>query len=196
MFRLIAIAVVCTMLLIPIAGFSRNIISSDPLLIAVSCGLAYFVIPAYLLHIWPSKGAKQFKPMADALLDGELQTVDYKVCAIAQIEEAEDEGLHFLVTTETGQTLSLSGQYLYGPVERKVFPSEGVRLFRNVATGELYGIEPVGQRIEAWPIYDPFTVGQVQTENFIEDGRLYSMPIEEIIAKLALRTTESCTPAA
>ena len=34
--RLIAIAVICTMLLIPIPGFSSNIISSGPLLIAVS----------------------------------------------------------------------------------------------------------------------------------------------------------------
>ena len=36
MIRLIAIAVICTMLLIPIPGFSSNIISSGPLLIAVS----------------------------------------------------------------------------------------------------------------------------------------------------------------
>lgn len=191
MVRLIAIAVICTMLLIPIAGFSSNIISSGPLLIAVSFGLAYFIIPIYLLRIWPSQKAKKLKSMSDALWDGELQTVDYKVRAIAQIEETEDEGLHFLVATETGQTLSLSGQYLYGPVERQVFPSEGVRLFKNAITGQLYGIEPVGQRIHGWPIYDPFTVGQVQTELTIEDGQFYPMSIEEIIAKLGLHRANS-----
>jgi len=195
MFRLIAIAVVCTMLLIPIAGFSSNIISSGPLLIAVSFGLAYFVIPAYLLRIWPSQKAKKLKSMSDALWDGELKTVEYKVCAVAQIEETEDEGLHFLVTTETGQTLSLSGQYLYGPVERKAFPSEGVRLFKNTVTGQLYGIEPFGQRVKSWPIYDPFTAGQVQTELSIEDGQFYPMSIEEIISKLGLHPAESSTPA-
>lgn len=183
------------MLLIPIAGFSSNIISSGPLLIAVSFGLAYFVIPVYLLRIWPSRKDKKLKSMSDALWDGELETVDYKVCAIAQIEETEDEGLHFLVSTETGQTLSLSGQYLYGPVERKVFPSEGVRLFKNATTGQLYGIEPVSQRIHSWPIYAPFTGGQVQTELTIEDGQLYPMSIEEIVAKLGLKSAKS-SPAA
>jgi len=195
MFRLIAIAVVCTMLLIPIAGFSSNIISSVPLLIAVSCGLAYFVIPVYLLRLWPSQKVKKLKSMSDALWDGELQTVEYKVCAIAQIEETEDEGLHFLIATETGQTLSLSGQYLYGPVERKAFPSEGVRLFKNSVSGQLYGIEPIGQRVLSWPIYDPFTVGQVQAQLTIEDGQFYPMSIEEIISKLGLRSAESPAPA-
>ncbi len=195
MFRLIAIAVVCTMLLIPIAGFSSNIISNVPLLIAVSFGLAYFVIPIYLLRLWPSQKTKKLKSMSDALWDGELQTVEYKVCAIAQIEEAEDEGLHFLIATETGQTLSLSGQYLYGPVERKAFPSEGVRLFKNSVSGQLYGIEPIGQRVLSWPIYDPFTVGQVQAQLTIEDGQVYPMSIEEIISKLELRSAESPAPA-
>jgi hypothetical protein len=191
MFRLIVIAVVCTMLLIPIVGFSSNIISSGPLLIAVSFGLAYFVIPVYLLRLWPSQKVKKLKSMSDALWDGELQTVEYKVCAIAQIEESEDEGLHFLIATESGQTLSLSGQYLYGPVERMVFPSEGVRLFKNSVSGQLYGVEPTGQRIQSWPIYDPFTVGRVQTDLTIEDGQFYPMSIEEIISKLGLRPAES-----
>jgi len=194
MFRLIAIAVVCTMLLIPIAGFSSNIISSGPLLIAVSFGLAYFVIPVYLLRIWPARKANALKSMSDALWDGELETLTYKVCAVAQIEETEDEGLHFLVTTESGQTLSLSGQYLYGPVERKIFPSEGVRLFKNTVTGQLYGVEPFGKQIQGWPIYDPFTVGQVSSELTIEDGQFYSMSIEEIITKLGLRPAESSVP--
>jgi hypothetical protein len=195
MFRLIAIAVICTMLLIPIAGFSSNIISSGPLLIAVSCGLAYFVIPVYLLRLWPSQKEKKLKSMSDALWDGELQTVEYKVCAIAQIEETEDEGLHFLITTEAGQTLSLLGQYLYGPVERSAFPSERVRLFKNSVSGQLYGIEPIGQRIQSWPIFDPFTGEQVQAEFTIQDGQVYSMSIAEIISKLGLHPVKS-SPAA
>ena len=191
MFRLIAIAAVCTLLLIPIAGFSSNIISNGPLLIAVSVALAYFVIPIFILRAWPARKVKKLKSMSSALWDGELQTDEHRVFAVAQIEETEDEGLHFLVTTEPGQTLSITGQYLYGPVERKAFPSEGFRLFKNSVTGQIYGIEPLGRPIMSWPIFDPFTIGQVQSDLLIEDGKFYAMSIDEIIAKLGLRLVES-----
>lgn len=191
MLRLFAIAVVCTMLLIPIAGFSSNMISNEPLLIAVSFGLAYLVIPAYLLHIWPARRAKKPKSMSDALWDGELQTDEYKICAAVQIEEVEDEGLHFLLATDSGKTLALSGQYLYGLVERRVFPSERVRVFKNILTGQIYGIEAVGQRLANWSIYDSFTYGKVQSAITIEDGMFYQMSIDEIISKLGCRPVES-----
>lgn len=61
MLRLIVIAVVCTVLLIPIAGFSSNISTNDPLLIAISFGLAYVAIPAFLLQIWPALKGKKLK---------------------------------------------------------------------------------------------------------------------------------------
>lgn len=41
MLRLVTIAIVCTMLLIPIAGFSSNITSNGPLVIVVSFGLPH-----------------------------------------------------------------------------------------------------------------------------------------------------------
>jgi hypothetical protein len=63
-----------------------------------------------------------------------------------------DEGIHFLVTTETSQTLCLSGQYLYGSVEREAFPSERLRIFKNKATELFYEIEPVGQRLTNWTV--------------------------------------------
>lgn len=187
MLRLVVIAIVCTALLIPIAGFSSNIITNGPLLIAVSFGLAYVAIPAFLLRIWPAPKGKKSKSMQDALWDGELVTLDYDVHAVAQIEEMEDEGLHFLVATETGQTLCLSGQYLYGPVERNVFPSQRVRVFKNKITGLFYGVEPIGQRLTSWPIYDPFTAENAQSTFMPEDGELYSQSIAEIVAALGLR---------
>ena len=187
MLRLIAIAVICTMLLIPIAGFSSNIISSGPLLIAVSFGLAYFVIPAYLLRIWPAQKRSKVKSMQDALWQGELVTVEHQVSQVAQIEEIEDEGFHFLLTTERGDTLFLSGQDLYGPVERKNFPSQKVRVFTNRASGLRYGIEPVGPPLESWPVYESLNLEHLRSSDTLEDGNYYRESIPELVAKLGLQ---------
>ncbi|WP_426994526.1 hypothetical protein [Methylomonas sp. CM2] len=182
------------MLLIPIAGYSSNIITNGPLLIAVSCGLAYVVIPVFLLCLWPAQKAKQSKSMQDALYDGDLLTVEHEVQDVVQIEEIEDEGLHFLLAIETGDTLSLSGQYLYGPVERNEFPSRRVRLFTNKTTGLLYGIEPIGERIPHWALYDSFTDEAPNSDLTIEDGKLYSQPIAEIVSQCRWQLATQPTP--
>jgi hypothetical protein len=187
MIRLILIAIVCTALLIPIAAATSRIISSQPLLIAISFGLAYIVAPAVLLQTWPARRGKKSKSIGDALWDGELLTVDYPVSAVAQIEEMEDEGLHFLVAIDNVGTLWLSGQYLYGPVERGEFPSQGIRLFRNKATGAFYGIEATGQRLEQWVTYDPVQGEPTEAGFELEDSKVYSQSIEQIAAALNLR---------
>ena len=197
MLRLLVIGIVCTMLLIPIAGFSSSIISNQPLLIAVSCGLAYVVIPSYLLHIWPEQRGlwpSKFVSMQDALWKGELLTVEHQVKEIAQLEEFdyEDEarGFHFLVMTEQGETLSLSGRDLYGPVQRRAFPSERVRIFTNRLSGFRYGIEPVGNPIESWPVYDPF-ISQEKARSMepLENGRYYKQTIAELVAMYGWQET-------
>jgi hypothetical protein len=185
--RLIIIAIVCTMLLIPIAGYSSNIIKNGPLLIAVSFGLSYVAIPAFLLYIWPAPKGKAAKSMQDALWDGDLVTIHWEIHEAAQIEEFEDEGLHFLFTVEPGKTLCLSGQYLYRPVERGSFPSEQVRIFMQKSSGVIYGIEPVGQRLESWIVYGPIAETRTAPGLMLEDGRLYAKSIAEIAAQLDLK---------
>jgi hypothetical protein len=189
--RLIAIAAICTMLLIPIAGFSSNVISNGPLLIFVSFGLAYLAIPAYLLHIWPAQKSPKGKSMQDALWDGELATIEHQVSEVAQIEEVEDEGLHFLVHTSNGETLYLSGQYLYGPVERKSFPSDRVRVFTNRSNGVRYGIEPIGPLMKSWTVYESPNLETGSALSTLEDGQIYRQTIAELAAKFDLRPAKS-----
>lgn len=187
MFRIIAIAVVCTMLLIPIAGFSSNIISNGPLLIVVSFGLAYVIIPAYLLHIWPVEPKQKPLSVETALWEGNLATTEYEVGDVAQIEETEDKGFHFLVATKGGKTLFLSGQYLYNLVDRKLFPSERVRVFRNRVTGMPYGIEPAGSPLKDWPAYEALSESQAAEEMVLLDGEVYEQSISAIVERLGLQ---------
>lgn len=187
MFRFIIIAIVCTGMLIPIAGFSSNIISNGAVLIALTFGLGYVALPILLLSIWPEAKGKRSKSIQDALWDGELLTTEYESCAVAQIEETEDEGLHFLVTTQTGETIFLSGQYLYELVERNMFPSERFRIFKNKTTGESYGIEPAGTRLASWSTFGPFAPENSSANFFPEDGVLYPETIGSLVAKLGLQ---------
>lgn len=193
MLRLIVIAVVCTMLLIPIAGFSSNIISNGPLLILVSFGLAYIVIPAYLLHIWPALPKRNPLAIEAALWEGNLATTEYAVEEVVRIEESEDEGFHFLLAIENGETLFLSGQYLYSLVDRGLFPSERVRVFRNRVTGMLYGIEPAGSALKDWPTYEALSVNHAREETELEDGRVYAQSVAAIIEKLGLKRLSPST---
>ena len=187
--RLLVIGVVSTLLLIPIAGYSSNVIHSEALLVAVSVALGYVVVPAILLRLWPPRTAT-VKSMQNALWEGELQTVDYRVLEIAQVSEQEDEGLHFLIAIGEGRTLYLSGQYLYGLVERRAFPSEAVRVFLNKITGDRYGIEPVGKPIESWSLYRPFDFRDVNAPDPLEDGRVYDETIERMVARFGLQMAQ------
>lgn len=187
MLRLLLIAIVCTGLLIPIAGYSSNIISSPPLLIAVTFGLGYVALPALLLRLWPARKATAHKGLDAALEDGDLLTVEHAVLAVAQIEEFEDEGLHFFVTVETGETLYLGGQYLYGHVERHAFPSGRVRLFKHKVTGCNFGIEPIGQPLTHWPVFVAKSEDWDSLSGYAEDGALYPQLLSDIVAGLALR---------
>jgi len=187
MTRVLTIAVVCTLLLIPIAGYGSNIISNEPLLIAFTFGLGYVALPALFLRLWPVPPGEEAKTMQDALWNGELVAVEYEIVDAVQIEELEDEGLHFLLATSAGPTLSLSGQYLYGPVERKAFPSTAIRIFSNRESGLIYGIETLGPRLDHWLTYDPFPPQQTDSDITIEDGKLYSESIAQLIAKLGLQ---------
>ena len=129
--------------------------------------------------------------MQDALWDGELKTVEHHVNEVAQIEEIEDEGLHFLIGTSNGETLYLTGQDLYGPVERECFPSERVRIFTNRSNGVRYGVEPIGPCIESWAVYKAPSVESGSALSTLEDGHTYKQTISELVAKFDLQPANS-----
>lgn len=187
MFRFIIIAIVCTGMLIPIAGFSSNIISNSAVLIALTFGLGYVALPILLLSIWPEAKERRSKSMQDSLWDGDLLTTEYEACAVAQIEESEDEGLHFFVAVKSGETIFLSGQYLHDLVERNMFPSERFRIFKNKTTGESYGIEPTGARLVNWSTFGLFAAESSSANLFPKDGVLYSESISALVASLGLQ---------
>jgi hypothetical protein len=182
--RLVAIAIVSTVLLIPIAGFASNITSNKLLLIVVSFGTSYVLIPMLLLRLWPAERSAVEDSIATALWSGELLTTEYTVHEVVEVEEVEDEGFHFLLSTGENETLFLSGQYLYGLVEQHKFPSSQLRVFRHRTKGHAYGIEPIGSAMKSWRCLSCANLESVNVN--LEDGQLVSKPLDALVAELGL----------
>ena len=180
MFRLIAIIAFCTLCLIPIAGFASRIISNEVLHIAFTFGFGYVILPAMLLHLWPTPKSKAEQSMEEALESGNLATTVYSTVAVAELAELEDEGRQFLVEIDGGRTLCLIGQHLYGPVERKLFPCTQFRAFANRVTGRIYGVEPAGPPIHSWPVHSEFS----QSTEALIDGQIYDKTIVQLVGHL------------
>ncbi len=109
MFRLIIVAVFCTLCIIPIAGFTSNIISNEVLLIAFVFGFGYVALPVMILHLWPASERVAEQTMKSALVKGKLGVKQCSAVAIAEFEEDEYEGRQFLVELQNGHTLCLRG---------------------------------------------------------------------------------------
>ncbi|ARU28775.1 hypothetical protein [Cellvibrio sp. PSBB006] len=148
MLRLLVVAAVSTFLLIPIAGYSSNIIKNEILLIIASFISGYVIVPAILLKLWPERqGRNEVETLDSALESGLIKTVEYSVDQVVEIEEFEDEGLHYLMSISPNKTLSLFGQYLYPYGELENFPSTRIRLFIHTGNNLCYGIECAGDKI-------------------------------------------------
>lgn len=158
MIRLLVVAMVSTFLLIPIAGYSSNIIKNEILLIIVSFISGYVIVPAILLKLWPEReGINEVETLDLALEKGLIKTIEYSVDKVVEIEESEDEGLHYLMSISPDKTLSLFGQYLYPYGELDKFPSTKIRLFIHMGNNLCYGIECAGDKINEVDQLDPPT---------------------------------------
>ena len=106
----------------------------------------YIAFPVLAMQVWPGKKAPTTTMLA-ALEDGSLASADYDVAEVIEVEESEDEGLHFLMDIGQGRTLCLSGQYLYEPVKAGRFPSTRIRVFWHAQAGFTYGVQSLGDRV-------------------------------------------------
>jgi hypothetical protein len=145
MMRFIVIAVCSIVLFFPVFWLFQAVVGPN-----WGAGIAsfamYIAFPILALKIWP--GNRSTEPtMMSALEEGALASADYEVTEVVEIEELEDEGLHFLLDIGGGRTLCLSGQYLYKPVSAGRFPSSRIRVFWNVQAGVTYGVQSLGDRL-------------------------------------------------
>ena len=123
--------------------------------------------------------------MEGALAAGELCVVEYEVSEAIEVEEFEDEGKHFLLAIGPSETLFLSGQYLYEPVERGIFPSTRIGLFGHKALGITYGVQCLGEPMKPTVLLSALTEEQFKAGAVPSDRDVLQVPIREAISREA-----------
>ncbi len=142
----------------------------------------YIAFPLLALKLWGSAKAEALPSMELALSSGDLLSTEYAVSEAVEVEESEDEGKHFYLAIAPEKTLFLSGQYLYEPVERGVFPSTQIRVFTNRKVGLTYGVECIGEPLQPSRRRPAFSEEQFQRGSVPEDRHLFNCSLSRATA--------------
>jgi hypothetical protein len=183
--RFIVIAVCSVVLFFPTYWLFESVVGAN-----WGAGIAavamYIAFPVLAMKVWPGKPAKPPLTMEGALDEGALGVADYDISDVVEIEQSEDEGLHFLLEVGEGKTLFLSGQYLYAPVEAGHFPNSRVRVFWHTKHDITFGIQCVGARLFSSRKLSPLTDETVRSYEFPADRDLIGQPLRAVVERLAL----------
>lgn len=151
--------------------------ADEPFFIILFGILSTFVLAPWLvLRVWP-----QADPLKRAARAGELELLEFNVARAWQIEEREDEGLHFVLELDSGGTLFLSGQFLYEPVAQGLFPCVELRLSLEARAQDVLALECGGKRIEIVETLDAFSVEALERGIYPGAFRVYAEPVREVL---------------
>lgn len=152
-------------------------------IIAVIFGLAVYAA-YYLFNSWENRPIKWWKPFHYPTIEemeekGLVETQIFHARRAFQVEEYEDEGLHYFLELEDGSVLYLSGQYLYDYEEiddepeysqPKTFPCEKFVIKRHKKYGYVLAIETQGKVLNPETILPPFLRYYARKPELPKDG--------------------------
>lgn len=141
----------------------------------------YIVFPILIMKAWPDSKKRTPDTMYEALENGTLSSAEYVIGDAIEIEEYEDEGPHYLLDIGNGKTLSLSGQYLYAPVEAGKFPSSRIRVFWHSTEGYTFGIECLGNKMLPSRTVKLLTEDKYEQAVVPSDREILDQPIGTIV---------------
>jgi len=149
------------------------------LLIPPLVGLAYLIFGERLQVANGKSVSLQLSELREA---GLLETEHFSVTRAFEVEEAEDEGMHFFLELPAGAVLYLTGQYLYeyepgdstGEAEQRQFPCSDFTIHRH--SKERYVVELVcrGSGVEPDCLAPPFTDTKLEELDWPQDGRTWT----------------------
>lgn len=183
--RLIAIAVLCSLLIVPVGWAVSRVVVNEIVSLTLTVLLGYVILPGILLAIWPDPwGRPPIRDERDRLV--EIVVTEYAVCDAIVINGFEDEGDILLLELRSGQTLCLFGQYLWEFLEAKTLPAQSMRVRRDRQTGEVVDVEPTGLplarcRTFLFPEEETFAADLIP-----RDGELYESTLKEFIECLGV----------
>lgn len=144
--------------------------ADEPFFILLFGTLSTFVLAPWLvLRFW-----RRPEPVKSAALAGTLEAHEFNVARAWQIAEREDEGLHFVLELASGGTLFLSGQFLYQPVAKGLFPCAELRLSVDTRTKDVLALDCGGEQVEIVDTLDAFSDEELERRIYPGAFRLYS----------------------
>lgn len=156
MLRLLAAATAGVLVLLATAFFAGRV--DEPFFFLSLGAVSSLVLAPWLvLRLWPRPD-----PVEDAARAGTLEVHAFRSVRACQIGEIEDEGLHFLLELDSGETLFLSGQYLYAPVASGAFPCSLFRLSLEMPMRKVLALDCQGDRIEIVETLAAFTDEEIE----------------------------------
>ncbi|MBE5316828.1 MAG: hypothetical protein H4O13_15660 [Xanthomonadales bacterium] len=170
-----------------IAGFLVLVLTTylvkradEPFFIILFGSLSAFVLAPWLvLRFWPRPDLVQRAARAST-----LEAHEFNVVRAWQIAELEDEGLHFVLELASGGTLFLSGQFLYAPVAKRVFPCAELKVSMDTRTKDVLALECAGEPIAIVDTFDAFTDEELERRVYPGAFRLYSKPAGAVLHAL------------
>jgi|ERR1043166_874607 hypothetical protein len=180
--RLLLAALVTFGALLASAALAFNILPKDSSPILVGIVLAAVLIGIGLVTLVLFNLGRRYKtgPTLEELEAGGLVvSTEYKAKRAFEVEEFEDEGLHYFIELADGSVLYLNGQYLYeyqpgpdgSPVDPAAsFPNTDFTVRRHRTEGYVLDILCRGSLLKPELVARPFA--EKQCEGLPEDGQI------------------------
>lgn len=170
-----------------IAGFLVFVLTTyfvkradEPFFIILFGTLSTFVLAPWLvLRIWPPPD-----PAKRAALAGKLRVHEFNIVRAWQIAEFEDEGLHFVLELASGGTLFLSGQFLYEPVAKGVFPCAELKVSVDTRTQDVLALDCAGEQIQIVDTLGAFTDEELERRVHPGAFQVYRKPAGRVLQAL------------
>lgn len=171
--------------------------------------LAVFVAPLLIFLVlaagvvFSNWGKKRLPGKTDADFIKELQeenllsSASYSALRAFEVQETEDEGLHYFVGLSNGEVLYLNGQYLYEYLanpdtgQNRSFPCAEFTLCWHKEKDYTVGIICSGPVLELEVTAPEFDLGDLDNEEFLEDRIILKGNYEQIKAERMRNTAKS-----
>jgi hypothetical protein len=157
--------------------------------------VAYLLFNARDRKLWPRVSHEE--RMRQLEEQGLVESTDFQALRAFEMQELEDEGMHYFVELTDGRVLFLSGQYLYdyGPISDdprhnrpRTFPCTDFTVKRHKKAGYVVDLVNRGSPLEP-EASGSFTTDDYRSERVPEDGEILTdASYDQLKARWALRS--------
>ena len=181
----ISLCLIWVLIMLVTLSFTRNLSSEINTMI---CGIEFLaVISAGMVILSKNKKekSKSISEIRDELLsNGHLKEFTFRSYSFFQVNEVEDEGLHYFIDIGDGKTLYLNGQYLYD-IDDLNFPRSHIVIAYNDKDNYVFQVISNGKEIPRIQSTIDFRKSYFNNDaSIFEDLQIINSPIDKVYLQL------------